>query len=92
MFFQESDHGVGQEKEEDDAEIRPMPGHGRKDHGRLDHPRMGPQKYVRNFRNGFVFFSSISFGPYLAQPFLRFGLTEAVWRRAQFRLQLRHGK
>ncbi len=30
---------------------------------------IGPQKYVRNFSSGLVFFSSISFGPYWASLF-----------------------
>ena len=30
---------------------------------------IGPQKYVRNFRNALGFFSSISFGPYCANRF-----------------------
>ena len=30
---------------------------------------IGPQKYVRNFRNGLAFFSSISLGPYWANRF-----------------------
>ena len=30
---------------------------------------IGPQKYVRNFRNGLTFFSSISFGPYSVSRF-----------------------
>ena len=38
---------------------------------------------MRNFRNGLVFFSAISFGPILGQPFLRLGLSEAVRRRRQ---------
>ena len=39
-----------------------------------------------------VFFSSISFGPYLAQPLLRLGLGEAVGRRRQFFLHLGKGE
>ena len=30
---------------------------------------MGPQKYVRNFRNGLSVFSAISFGPYCVRRF-----------------------
>ncbi len=30
---------------------------------------IGPQKYVRNFRSGLAFFSSISLGPYWVSRF-----------------------
>ena len=53
VLFPESDHGVGQKQNEDDAEIRPMPVHRRKDHGRFDHPRDGTPKIAEEFQTSF---------------------------------------
>ena len=44
VFFPESDHGVGKKQKQDDAKVRPMPGHRRQDHRSFDHPRDGTPK------------------------------------------------
>jgi len=53
---------------------------------------IGPQKYVRNFRSGLAFFSSISLGPYSDSRFLRLDLAETVRRVAEPLLHLCQGK
>ena len=92
VFFPESDHGVGQQQNQDDAEVRPMPVYRRKDHGGFDHPRDGPPEISEEFqqRIGLLFLYHVR--PILAQPLCRLGLGEAVRRRAQFLLHFRQGQ
>ena len=84
----ESDHGVGQQQEKNDGEVRPVPDHARQDDRNLDHPRDGPPKIAEEFYEGIglLFFNLV--GPILGQTFLRFGLTESLRRRPQFPLHL----
>ena len=64
----------------------------RQNHRHFDHPRDGTPKIGEEFqeRIGFLFFNLVR--PILGQPFLRLGLGEAVRRRPQFFLHLRHGQ
>ena len=89
VFFPEPDHGVGQKQNQDDAEVRPMPGDRRQDHRRFDHPRDRAPEIAEEFQQlvGLLFLDLV--GPVLGQPFLRLGLAEAVRRRPQFLLDLR---
>ena len=75
VFLPEPDHGVGQKQNEDDGEVRPMPGDRRKDHGHFDHPGDGTPEIGEELqeRIGLLFFNLV--GPVLGQPFLRLGLT-----------------
>ena len=92
VFFPETDHGVGQKQNEDDAKVRPMPGHRRQDHRRFDHPRDGTPKIAEEFQEliGLLFRNLVR--PILGQPFLRLCLSETVRRRPQFSLYLRQGQ
>ena len=81
VFFPESDDGVGNQQEEDDEEIRPVPDRTRQNHRYFDHPWDGTPKIAEEFqeRVGFPFFDLVR--PILGQPFLRLGLSEPVRRR-----------
>ena len=78
VFFPESNHSVGKKQKQDDAKVRPMPGHRRQDHRSFDHPRDGTPKIAEEFQKliALLFFNLV--GPILGQPFLRLGLSEAV--------------
>ena len=81
VFFPETDHSVGQKQNENDAKVRPMPGHRRQDHRRFDHPRDGTPKIAEEFQEliGLLFRNLVR--PILGQPLLRLGLSEAIRRR-----------
>jgi hypothetical protein len=89
LLFPESDHGVGEKQNEDDAKVRPVPGRRRQDHRRFDHPgdrtpEIGEelQKLIGLLLRDFV-------GPILSEPLLRLSLGQALGRRTQFLLDLR---
>ena len=65
-FFPESDHGVGEQQNEDDEEVRPVPDHARQDHRHLDHPRDRSPEIAEEFqeRVGLLFLD-------LVRPVLR---------------------
>ena len=92
VFFPESDHGVGNKQKEDDSKIEPVSDRCRKDHGRFDHPRDGTPKIAEEFQELIGLLLRNFVRTILSQPLLRLGLTEAVWRRPQFFLHLRHGQ
>jgi hypothetical protein len=91
-LFPESDHGVGHEQYEDNAEVRPVPDHARKDHRHLDHPGNRTPEIREEFqqRIGLFFFDLV--GTILGQPLCRLGLSETVRRGPQSLLHLRHGQ
>ena len=91
-FFPESDHGVGNKQKEDDEKIRPVADHARQNHRHFDHPRDGTPKIGEEFQKQIRFLFCKLIRPILSQPFLRFGLSEAVRRRPQFFLHFRQGQ
>ena len=92
VFLPEPDHGVGEQQDEDDREVRPVLGDRRQDDGSLDHPRDGAPEVGQELQERVVLLLLDLVRPVLRQPLLRFGLGEAVWRRSQLRHQLRHGQ
>ncbi len=87
----ESDDGVGAEQNEDDAEVRPVPGDRREDHGRLDHPRNRAPEVRQELQQRIGLLLLDLVGPVLGEPLLSLRLTEPIRRRAQLGLELRHG-
>ena len=77
-FLPESDHGVGQKQNEDDAKIRPMPDYRRQDHRRFDHPRDRAPEIGEELQKRIGLLLLDLVGPVLDQPLLRLGLGEAV--------------
>ncbi len=91
VLLPEPDHGVGQQQDEDDREVRPMLGDRRQHDGRFDHPRDGTPEVGEELQEGVVPLLLDLVRPVLSQPLLRLGPGEAVWRRSQLRHQPRHG-
>ncbi len=84
VFFPEAYKSVGHKQNEDDAEIRPVPGHRRQDDRRFDHPRDRTPKIVEKFQQliGLLFLNLV--GPILSKAFFCLRLAQAIRRRPQF--------
>ena len=80
MLFPESDHGVGEKQNEDDAKIRPMLGRSRQDHRRFDHPGDRTPEVGEEFQDLVGFLLRDLVRSILGQPLLRLGLGQAVRR------------
>jgi hypothetical protein len=74
----ESDRGVGDEQEQDDEEVRPVPNDAGEDNRGLDHPRDRPPEIGQELqkRVDLLLFDLVR--PVLGQPLLRFGPGEPV--------------
>ena len=69
-FLPESDHGVGEQQHQDDAEVRPVLQLRPRAPPPLRSSReWDPRNRPSSFRSGLTFFSSISFGPYWVSRF-----------------------
>ncbi len=89
MFLPESDHGVGEKKNEDDGEIRPVLGRRRQDHRRFDHPGDRSPEIGEEFQDLVGLLLGDLVRTILSEPLLRLRLGQAVRRRGQFFLDLR---
>ena len=88
MFFPESDHGVGQKQNEDDAKVRPVPGRRRQDHRRFDHPGDRTPEIGEELQKLIGLLLRDLVGPILSESLLRLSLGQAIRRRIQFFLDL----
>jgi hypothetical protein len=79
-----------QAAKEDDEKIHPVPHHPGQDDCHFDHPRNGTPEIGEELQElvGFLFRDRIR--AVLGQPLLSFGLAEAVGRRPQLFLEIRH--
>ena len=79
-LFPESDHGVGDEQDQDDDEIWPVLEQPGKDHRHLDHPWDRTPEVGEEFQVWILLPCFDLVGPVLSQPFLCFGLTQSLRR------------
>ncbi len=91
-FLPKGDHRIGHEQQENDKKIRPVPDHARQNHRHFNHPRNWPPKIAEEFQEEIRLLFGKFIRPVLCEPFLRLSLGEAVRRRPQFFLHLRHGQ
>ena len=89
MLFPEADHGVGEKEKEDDAKVRPMLGRRRQDHRRFDHPGDWTPEIGQELQDLVGLLLRDLIRPILSEPLLRLSLSQAIWRRTQFFLDLR---
>ena len=77
-FLGVADHTVGQQQQQDDEEIRPVPDRAGQDDGDLDHPRDRPPEVAEELqqRVGLVLGDLVR--PVLRQPLRGLGLTQAA--------------
>ena len=89
-FLGVADYTVGQQQQQDDEEIRPVPDRAGQDDGDLDHPRDRAPKVAEELqqRVGLVLGDLIR--PVLRQPSCRLSTAQSVRRVAQLFLQLGH--
>jgi hypothetical protein len=88
-FLPESDHGVSHEQDQDDDEIWPVLEEAGEDHRHFDHPRDRTPEIGEDFQVWILLPCFDLVRPVLSQPFLCFGLTQALWRRPQPLLHFR---
>ena len=83
-LFPESHDGVGEQQDENDPEIGPVPGSRREDHRRVDHPRDRPPKNRTGISGRrLVFLTPISLGPYCVSRFCASAWVSSARRRSQ---------
>ena len=89
MLLPEPDHGVGQEQEQNNEKIRPVPDDPGEDDRDLDHPRNGAPEIAEEFQQRVLLLFNKFIRAVFGQPFFRLGLGEAVRRGFQPLLHLR---
>ena len=89
-LFPEPDHRIGDEQQQDDEEIGPMPHDARQDHCRLDHPRDWAPEITEEFQEEIGLLLLNFVGSILRQPFVRFSLGQPLGRGAEPLFHLRH--
>ena len=92
MLLPEPDRGVGRQQQQDDAEVRPVPQHPRQDHRSLDHPRDRPPEVGQQLQERIFLLLRDLIRPVPGQPLGRPSPRQAIRRRPQPLLHLRHRK
>src|ERR1035441_9697045 len=80
-LFPESNHAVGNKQKEYDEKIRPVSDNSRQNHCSFNHPRNRTPIIGEEFQEWIDFFFFNLVRPILSQSFLRFRLTESLFRR-----------